>query len=218
MTDFSEKANFIYSIANLLRDAFKRSKYQDVILPFTVLRQLDCVLEPNKKKVLETAAKLKAKGLKNPHDQLCRASGFAFYNTSRYNFGTLLDDPLHLVTNLKSYINAFIENMCEVVEKFDFDTTINKLVEGNLLFLVMERFNSIDLHPEKVSNLEMGYIFEELIRRFNEALDENPGEHFTPREVIRLMVNLLLSPDKEEISKPGKAITVYDPACGSGGI
>jgi len=218
MNNFSEKANFLWSIAELLRDSFKRSKYQDVILPLTVLRRIDCVLEPTKKKVLETAAKLKGKGLKNLDPQLRRASRFAFYNTSRYNFETLLDDPPHLASNLRAYINAFSDNMREVLEKFDFDNTISKLAESGLIYLVMERFKNIDLHPDKASNLEMGYIFEELIRRFNEALDENPGEHFTPREVIRLMVNLLLSADKEALGQNHIIRTVYDPACGSGGM
>ena len=152
-----------------------------------MLRRIDCVLEPTKAKVLETHAKLKGK-LDNLAPQLCKASGFAFYNTSKYDFERLLQDAAHLAANLRAYINGFSKNMREVLEKFDFENTIAKLDEAGLLFLVMEKFKNIDLHPDKVSNHEMGYIFEELIRKFNEALDENPGEHFTPREVIRLMV------------------------------
>lgn len=161
-----------------------------------MLRRIDCVLAPMKEKVLETHAKLKGK-LENLDPQLRKASGFAFYNTSRYDFEKLLDDPPSLASNLKTYLNGFSDNMREVLDKFDFPDTIAKLDEHGLLFLVMERFNSsaIDLHPDKVSNHEMGYIFEELVRRFNEALDENPGEHFTPREVVRLMVLLLISVD-----------------------
>jgi type I restriction enzyme M protein len=217
MNNFSEKANFIWSIANLLRDTFKRSKYQDVILPLTVLRRIDCVLEPTKEKVLETYAKLKGK-LDNLAPQLCKASGFAFYNTSPFTFEKLLQDAPNLAANLNAYINGFSDNMREVLEKFDLRNTIAKLEEAGLLFLVMERFKGIDLHPDKVPNLEMGYIFEELIRRFNEALNENPGEHFTPREVIRLMVNLLLSQDQEALSQNHIVRTVYDPCCGSGGM
>lgn len=217
MNNFSEKANFIWSIANLLRDTFKRSKYQDVILPLTVLRRIDCVLEPTKEKVLETHARLKGK-LENLAPQLCKASGFAFYNTSPFTFEKLLQDAPNLAANLNAYINGFSDNMLEVLEKFDLRNTIAKLEEGGLLFLVMERFKGIDLHPDKVPNLEMGYIFEELIRRFNEALNENPGEHFTPREVIRLMVNLLLSQDQEALSQNHIVRTVYDPCCGSGGM
>jgi len=193
MNNFGEKVSFIWGVADLIRDTFKRGKYQDVILPFTVLRRIDCVLAPTKEKVLQTQAKLKEKKLENVVPQLCRASGYAFYNTSKYDFESLLADHTHLAINLRHYIGNFSPNMKEVLEKFEFDNTIKKLDESGLLFLVMERFKTIDLHPDKVSNHEMGLIFEELIRKFNEALDENPGEHFTPREVIRLMVNLLLA-------------------------
>lgn len=217
MDNFGEKVSFIWSVADLLRDAFKRSKYPDVILPLTVLRRLDCVLEPTKDKVLAQHAKLKGK-LDNLTPQLRKASGFAFYNTSPYNFERLLGDAPHLAKNLRAYINSFSDNMREVVEKFDFDNTINKLDDSGLLFLVLERFKNIDLHPDKVSNLEMGYIFEELIRKFNEAMDENPGEHFTPREVIRLMVNLLLTRDRDALKQNHIVRTVYDPCCGSGGM
>ncbi|HEY8477151.1 MAG TPA: class I SAM-dependent DNA methyltransferase, partial [Chloroflexota bacterium] len=217
MNNFSEKANFLWSVADLLRDSFKRGKYQDVILPLTVLRRIDCVLKPTKQRVLEVNAKYQRK-LENLAPQLCKASGFAFYNTSLYDFERLLDDPQHLASNLRAYINSFSDNMREVLEKFDFDNTITKLDEAGLLFLVLERFKNIDLHPDKVSNQEMGYIFEELIRRFNEALNENPGEHFTPREVIRLMVNLLLAQDAEALSQNHIVRTVYDPCCGTGGM
>jgi len=217
MPDFSEKVNFIWSIAELLRDAFKRSKYQDVILPFTVLRRIDCVLEPTKNDVIETNNRYKGK-IDNLHDQLSHKSGLAFYNTSPFNFERLLDDPLNLAGNLTAYINGFSENMREVIEKFDFPNTITKLQEANLLYMVVERFKNIDLHTNKVSNFEMGTIFEELIRRFNEALNENPGEHFTPREVIHLMVDLLLSVDQDILAKNHITRTVYDPACGSGGM
>ncbi len=217
MNNFGEKASFIWSIADLIRDVFKRGKYQDVILPFTVLRRIDCVLEPNKEKVLATNAKYKGK-LDNLDPQLRRASGFAFYNTSRYDFEKLLDDAPHLAANLKAYINGFSTNMRDVLEKFEFHNTIDMLVESGLLFKVMERFNGIDLHPDKVSNMEMGYIFEELIRKFNESLNENPGEHFTPREVIRLMVDLLFSQDTAALKREGAIFKVYDPCCGSGGM
>ncbi|MCL5959416.1 MAG: type I restriction-modification system subunit M [Chloroflexi bacterium] len=217
MNNFSDKANFIWSIADLLRDSFKRSKYQDVILPLTVLRRIDCVLAPTKQDVLKVNGKLKGK-LENLYPQLCKASGFASYNTSLYDFERLLDDPQNLAANLRAYINAFSDNMREVLEKFDFSNTISKLEESGLLFLALERFKNIDLHPVRVSNLEMGYIFEELIRKFNEALNENPGEHFTPREVIRLMVNLLLAQDQDALSHNHIIRTVYDPCCGSGGM
>ncbi len=215
--NFSERANFIWSVADLIRDAFKRSKYQDVILPLTVLRRIDCVLAATKPAVLERNAKLKGK-LDNLYPQLCDASGFAFYNTSLYDFERLVADAPNLASNLRAYMNSFSDNMREVLEKFDFGNTIAKLDEAGLLFKVVEKFKEVDLHPDKVSNIEMGYIFEELIRRFNEALNENPGEHFTPREVIRLMVNLSLSQDAEALSKNHIVRTVDDPCCGSGGM
>ena len=202
---------------NLIRDDFKRSKYQDVILPLTVLRRIDCILAATKPAVLERNAKLKGK-LDNLYPQLCDASGFAFYNTSLYDFERLVADAPNLASNLRAYMNDFSENMREVLEKFDFGNTITKLDEAGLLFKVVERFKEVDLHPDVVSNIEMGYIFEELIRRFNEALNENPGEHFTPREVIRLMVDLLLSQDTEALSKNHIVRTVDDPCCGSGGM
>jgi len=215
--NFSERANFIWTIANLIRDDFKRSKYQDVILPLTVLRRIDCILAATKPAVLERNAKLKGK-LDNLYPQLCDASGFAFYNTSLYDFERLVADAPNLASNLRAYMNDFSNNMREVLEKFDFGNTITKLDEAGLLFKVVERFKEVDLHPDAVSNIEMGYIFEELIRRFNEALNENPGEHFTPREVIRLMVDLLLSQDTEALSKNHIVRTVDDPCCGSGGM
>src|SRR5438309_1579862 len=217
MNNFSEKVNFIWSVADLIRDTFKRTECHDVILPLTVLRRIDCVLQPTKERVLEINARLKGK-LENLAPQLSKASGYAFYNTSQYDFDRLLSDAPHLAANLKAYINGFSDNMREVLEKFDCNNTITKLEEAGLLFLVMEKFKNIDLHPERVSNLEMGYIFEELIRKFNEALNENPGEHFTPREVIRLMVDLLLSRDREALSQSHVVRTVYDPCCGSGGM
>ena len=213
----SELVNFIWSIADLIRDAFKRGKYQDVILPLTVLRRLDCVLAPTKSEVLRAYEKLRGK-LENLAPQLQRVSGYAFYNTSPYDFERLLADPPNLASNLRNYIAGFSENMREVLEKFDFDNTINKLDESGLLFLVLEQFKNIDLHPNRISNLNIGYIFEELIRKFNEALNENPGEHFTPREVIRLMVNLLLAQDIKTLGEDYIVCTVYDPCCGSGGM
>jgi type I restriction enzyme M protein len=214
----SEIVSFLWGVADLIRDTFKRGKYQDVILPLTVLRRVDAVLAPTKEKVLETQAKLKAKQLENPERQLRKASGFAFHNTSRYGFEKLLADAPHLAHNLRNYIAGFSPNMREVFDRFDFDNTITKLNDAGLLFQVMERFKGADLHPDRVDNATMGTIFEELIRKFNEALNENPGEHFTPRDVVHLMVDLLLAGDEERIRKKGIVVTVYDPCCGSGGM
>src|SRR5437660_4301933 len=214
----SEIVSFLWGVADLIRDTFKRGKYQDVILPLTVLCRLDCVLSRTKEKVLKRQAELRGKGLQDLQSQLRAASGFAFYNTSRYDFEKLLGDAPHVAANLRNYIAGFSQNMREVLEKFDFDNTISKLDEAGLLFQVLERFKKVDLHPDRIDNPTMGTIFEELIRKFNEALNENPGEHFTPRDVVHLMVDLMINGDEERL-RIGKPIrSVYDPCCGSGGM
>jgi type I restriction enzyme M protein len=213
----SEVVSFLWGVADLIRDSFKRGHYQDVILPLTVLRRLDCVLAPTREAVWRANAKWKGK-LENPDKQLRKASGFAFYNTSLYDFDKLLGDHAHLAKNLRNYIAGFSPNMAEVVEHFGFDNTIAELEKAKLLYKVLERFKNVDLHPGKVSNAQMGTIFEELIRKFNEALDENPGEHFTPRDVVRLMVDLLLAGDAARLKREGAVITVCDPCCGTGGM
>ena len=214
----SKIVSFIWGVADLIRDSFKRGKYQDVILPLTVLRRLDCVLAPTKDEVLRRQAELRGTGLEHLDGQLRIASGFAFYNISRYDFGKLTADAPNLAANLRNYIAGFSENMREVLDKFDFDNTISKLDEAGLLFQVLEKFKDVDLHPYTIDNPTMGTIFEELIRKFNEALDENPGEHFTPRDVVHLMVDLMLAGDEERIAVPGVVRSVYDPCCGSGGM
>ena len=218
MQNHSEITSFIWGTADLIRDSFKRGKYQDVILPFTVLRRIDSVLEPTKEEVLETYHKYRD-DLDNMDKLLRKEAGYAFYNTSNYTFDRLLEeDPGQLPSNLRTYISGFSANMRDVIEKFDFRNTIDKLEQAGLLYQVMERFKNVDLHPDTISNEEMGLIFEELIRKFNEALDENPGEHFTPREVVRLMTELVLSGDRDQLGRAGKVSTVYDPCCGTGGM
>ena len=160
----SEIVSFFWGVADLIRDTFKRGKYQDVILPLTVLRRLDCVLEGTKTKVLKRQAELRGKGLQDLDAHLRKASGFSFYNTSRYDFDKLLGDAPHIAANLRNYIAGFSPNMREVLERFDFYNTITKLNEAGLLFKVVERFENVDLHPDKVDNPTMGTIFEELIR------------------------------------------------------
>lgn len=214
----SEIVSFLWGVADLIRDTFKRGKYQDIILPLTVLRRLDCVLAGTKEKVLRRQAELKARKLGDLDPQLRKIAGFAFYNTSRYDFEKLLADAPHVAANLRNYIAGFSQNMREVLEKFDFDNTISKLDEAGLLFQVLERFKNVDLHPDKVDNPTMGTIFEELIRKFNEALNENPGEHFTPRDVVHLMVDVMLAGDESEMRGKKVIRTVYDPCCGSGGM
>jgi len=221
---FNNVVGFLWSIADLLNGAFKKSEFQKIILPFTVLRRLDYALEETKAKVLEMDKKLKERGLENRHGQLCRAAGYAFYNTSKFTYETLLHDDANLALNLRQYVAGFSPNVREIFEAFDFDHTIKRLHEAkpsSLLYLLMERFNEkskVDLRPGSLSNHEMGYVFEHLLRKFNEALNENPGEHFTPREVIRLMVDLVLDCDPDLAKGEGVARTVSDCCCGTGGI
>jgi type I restriction enzyme M protein len=210
-------AAFIWSVANLLRGPYKPHEYGKVILPLTVLRRLDCVLEPTKAKVLERHAKLKG-SINNIGPVLESVSGEQFYNTSPLNLRRLLDDPAQIAGNLRSYIAGFSSSAREIIEKFEFDSQITKLYDKNLLYMVVSKFTEIDLHPQAVSNLEMGYMYEELIRRFSELSKEDAGDHYTPREVIRLMVNLLFIEDNDVLTKPGTVRTVFDPACGTGGM
>jgi type I restriction enzyme M protein len=220
-TQFNAVVSFLWAIADLLNGAFKKSEFQKIILPFTVLRRLDYALEATKSKVLETEHTLKEKGLENRHGQLCRAAGYAFYNTSKFTYESLLHDDANLPLNLRQYVMGFSPNVREIFAAFNFDDTIRDLNRVNMLYLLMERFNEkskVDLRPTSMSNHEMGYVFEHLLRKFNEALNENPGEHFTPRDAIRLMVDLVLMLDTELAGIEGVARTVNDCCCGTGGI
>ncbi len=186
MIQFSEKANFIWSVAELLRGPYRPNQYKDVMLPMTVLRRLDCVLEPTKEKVLQKAQGLKGGKLKNLEPILNTVAGQQFHNTSRFTFQRLKGDPNNIAANLTNYIKGFSGRAREIIEHFGFEEHIAKLDKADRLYLVVSKFCDIDLHPDKVSNIEMGYVSEELIRRFNEASNEEAGDHFTPREVIRL--------------------------------
>lgn len=210
-------AAFIWSVADLLRGDYKQSEYGKVILPLTVLRRLDCVLEPTKVNVLERYERIKGT-IDNIEPVLCNVAGEQFYNLNRLDVPRLLDDPDHLAANLRAYIAGFSSGARDVLEKFKFDVEIARLDRANLLYQVIGKFAEIDLHPNTVSNLEMGYLYEELIRRFSELSNETAGEHFTPREVIRLMVNLLFAEDEDALTKPGTVRTLFDPACGTGGM
>ncbi|HOD52397.1 MAG TPA: class I SAM-dependent DNA methyltransferase [Candidatus Hydrogenedentes bacterium] len=218
MNNFGEKVSFIWSVADLLRGPYRPNQYKDVMLPLTVLRRLDCVLEPTKDKVLERLKKLEGGKVKNVDPILCRETGVPFYNTSRFTFEKLKGDPNNIAANLTNFIKGFSPRAREIIERFGFEEHIAKLDKADRLYLVVSRFCQIDLHPDRVSNIEMGYIFEELIRRFNEASNEEAGDHFTPREVIRLMVNLLFMPDGHVLTTKGIVKTLYDPACGTGGM
>ncbi len=217
-TKHQELANFIWSVADLLRGDYKQSEYGRVILPLTVLRRLDCVLEPTKDAVLAKHAQLKQMGVQNMDPVLRKTAGLSFYNTSEMSFRKLLGDQDHVALNLRAYIGGFSPGAVDVLDKYGFDTQISRLAEAGLLYQVVAKFADIDLHPDVVTNHQMGYVFEELIRRFSEISNETAGEHFTPREVIKLMVNLLLAPDEDDLITPGIVRKVYDPACGTGGM
>ena len=238
MNNFSEKVSFIWSVADLLRGDYKQSEYGRVILPFLVLRRLDQVLAPARQAVLAADAKFPAD--KTPEAlrerMLLNASGETFYNTSKLDFGALLQDPNNAAANLTGYVHGFSKNVRDIMEKFRFEEQVARLDGANILFLVLRKFVAVDLDPYKrrpdgsplpgpdgkpvanVSNMEMGYIFEELIRKFSEASNETAGEHFTPREVIKFMVTLLFAEDDDVLHKPGIVRTMYDPACGTGGM
>ncbi len=210
-------SSFIWSVADLLRGDYKQSEYGKVILPFTVLRRLDCVLESTKPAVLaELAAKQKA-GL-NPEPFLLRKAKQSFYNTSALDMKKLMGDQDHIRENLFSYIQAYSPAVRDIFERFEFHTQVERLAKSGLLYQVTEKFAQIDLHPEVVNNHQMGLVFEELIRKFAEISNETAGEHFTPREVIRLMVNLLFIEDDDVLAKPGVVRTIYDPTAGTGGM
>jgi type I restriction enzyme M protein len=209
-------ADFIWSVADLLRGDYKRSEYGKVILPLTVLRRLDCVLEATKEDVLKRYER--SKGTAEHLDPVLEdVAKQRFYNTSPLDFRRLLDDPNQVAGSLKQYIAAFSPGAREILNKFAFDVQIARLASADLLYLVLARFADLDLHPTVVSSIEMGYIYEELIRRFSELSNETAGEHFTPREVIRLMVDLLFADDDEALTG-AKIKTLFDPACGTGGM
>jgi type I restriction enzyme M protein len=215
MMNFTEKANFIWSVADILRGDFKQSEYGKVILPFTVLRRFDCVLSDSKQKILEMNKTLT---ISNKTPVFKRVTGHDYYNVSQFDFAKLIDDSNAIETNLRDYINGFSDDVKEILDKFEIGTVIDRLKKANLLYLVVQKFAELDLGGYSVENLEMGYMFEELIRRFSEQSNETAGEHFTPREVIELMVELLLDPDMDEMTKDGKVKTIFDPACGTGGM
>ncbi|MBN1577368.1 MAG: SAM-dependent DNA methyltransferase [Chitinispirillaceae bacterium] len=214
-----QMANFIWSICNLLRGPYKRNEYRKVILPLTVLRRFDCILLPTKGRVLGEFSKLRGKSETIVQARIREITLVPFYNLSKLTFEKLLDDPNQISPNLNSYINAFSPNVREIFEKFEFGDEVRKMNDKNLLYEVIKRFTApdIDLSPTNIDQMQMGYIFEELIRIGAEQSNEEAGEHFTPREVIKLMVNLLLSPE-QDLRKSHVVKTIYDPACGTGGM
>jgi type I restriction enzyme M protein len=210
-------SSFLWSVADLLRGDYKQSEYGRVILPFTVLRRLDCVLADTKAAALEELAEKRRLGL-NPAPFLLRITGRGFYNTSPLDMKRLMGDQDHIASNLETYIHGFSPDVRDIFERFDFYIQVDRLAKAGLLYQVTERFANVDLHPDRVDNHQMGLVFEELIRRFAEISNETAGEHFTPRDAIRLMVNLLFIEDDEALSRPGTVRTIYDPTAGTGGM
>ena len=218
MSEIRNHANLIWGIAELLRGDYRQSQYGDVILPLIVMRRLDQVLEPTRDLVITRGQELEASGVENVELALRRIAGHQFFNRHRLRFHQLLDDPGNIAGHLEAYIEGYSTLAHQVVEKFEFPKQIERLKNANLLYKVIARVCDVDLHPDRVSNAEMGAIFEELIRRFAEASNETAGEHFTPREVVHLMVNLLLDGDEDALRDPGAIRTVFDCACGTGGM
>ena len=213
----SNLSSLIWSVADLLRGDFRQSEYGRVILPFTVLRRLDCVLEPTKAAVLDEFEARQAAGV-NPDPFVRRKSGHGFYNTSKLDLPNLMGDQDNIAANILAYVDAFSPEVADIFERFDFADQIERLIKANLLYLVTEKFAGFGLHPDKVDNMQMGLVFEELIRKFAEASNDTAGEHFTPREVIRLMVDLIFAEDDDALSGPAPVRTIYDPAAGTGGM
>lgn len=220
--DDKDKLNIVISLIwtvadQALRGPFRPREYEDIILPMTVLRRIDCTIRNTQEQVRAKHAELKDR-IQNLDPILRKESGFPFYNTSRFNFQRLLEDPQNIVDNVNAYINGFSPNMLEVLENFEFRNTLQRLAKNNLTFLVFQRFAEVDLHPDGLSNHGMGYVFEELIRRFNEENNESPGEHYTPREIVNLMTRLMVEPDAERLGTSGLILQVLDPCCGTGGM
>ncbi len=207
----------IWNIADILRGGWKQHEYQDVILPLVVLKRLDSILADTKAKVLEKHNEYQGK-INDLDPILKKTSGAAFYNISDYDFKTILGEPKHLAKNFRLYINGYSKNIQDIFEKFDFNKQLERLEGGDLLFYVIQELNKVDLHPSKVDNYQMGHVFEELLRKFSEMSNETAGEHYTPRDVISIMTELLFSPDTKDLKKPHVIKKIYDPACGAGGM
>lgn len=217
---FKEQGDVIWNIANLLRGPYRPPQYRRVMIPLTVLRRLDCVLEETKDQVIAMHQKLKADGkydAETIEKMINRKFKLTFHNTSEFTFQKLLGDPDKLAANLSNFIAGFSSRARIIIEKFKFEEEIEKLDEANRLFEIIKEVAAVDLHPNKIPNIAMGYVFEDLVRRFNEQANEEAGDHFTPREVIGLMVNLLFTHD-DLVYKEGKVIKIYDPTCGTGGM
>lgn len=210
--DVSTEVNFIWSIANKLRGTYQSDKYKDVIIPMVIIRRFECALAPTKDKVVE----MFETNPNYPAKAMYRLSGFQFYNTSEYDLAELVNDSDHLAANFKAYIQGFSANIQDIIRSLDFDKQIDKMDKNNRLLSVVKAFSELDLNPRTIDNVKMGYIFEELIRKFSENAEA--GDHYTGRDIIKLMVNILLAEGCDDIFDDGKVITVLDQACGTGGM
>jgi len=216
--NFGEISSFIWNVCDdVLRGLFKPHEYGDIILPFTVLRRLDCVLEPHKDIVYKLYEEYKTK-VDDPSPIILNKINTSFYNHSKYDLKRLKSDPHNVNINFQNYLGGFSENVIEIVENFQLEKPVEKLNKNNRLFILIDKFTEIDLHPDRISNRDMGLIFEELLRKFSEMSNETSGEHYTPRDVVRLLVSLVFSEDKEELSGEGKVRSIFDPCCGTGGM
>ncbi len=213
-TNINEKASLIWAIADKLTGVYKPHEYGEVILPLTVIRRFDCILADTREAVLQKDASVKTLPLKEV--LLKKASGYPFYNTSKFTFEKLVEDPDNIEGNFRDYLNGFSENVRDIIAKFKFDAHIATMANKGILYIVLKEFTSpkANLHPSVISNLEMGYIFEEITRRFSEAHNEDAGQHYTPREVIRLMVKILFCDDSTLLSGSNVVKTLYDPPAG----
>lgn len=215
--NFNQISSFIWSVCDdVLRGLFKPHEYGDVILPFTVLRRLDCVLEPHKDEVFNIYEKYKTDT--DPTPIIKNRINTTFFNHSKYDLNRLKSDPQNIFINFQNYLGGFSDNVVEIIENFQLEKPVEKLNKNNRLFQLIDKFTEIDLHPDKITNRDMGLIFEELLRKFSEMSNETSGEHYTPRDVVRLLVSLVFTEDKEDLQGEGKVRSIFDPCCGTGGM
>jgi len=216
--NYSEISSFIWNVCDdVLRGLFKPHEYGDIILPFTVLRRLDCVLEPHKDDVYNLYEEYKTR-VDDPSPIILNKINTSFYNHSKYDLKRLKSDPHNININLQNYLGGFSNNVIEIIENFQLEKPVEKLNKTNRLFILIDKFTEIDLHPDKISNRDMGLVFEELLRKFSEMSNETSGEHYTPRDVVRLLVSMVFSEDKENLQGEGKVRSIFDPCCGTGGM
>ena len=216
--NYNRISSFIWNVCDdVLRGLFKQHEYGDVILPFTVLRRLDCVLEPHKDDVFNIYEEYRTK-VDDPTPIILNRINTTFFNHSKYDLNRLKSDPQNIYMNLQNYLGGFSDNVVEIIENFQLEKPVEKLNRNNRLFILINKFTEVDLHPDKISNRDMGLIFEELLRKFSEMSNETSGEHYTPRDVVRLLVSLVFSEDKDDLQGEGKVRSIFDPCCGTGGM